>query len=148
MYPLQFLVPVEALDAAAPVLPWVILGVAVLNMGTRLLAHRQHTRQAREGDDDDLIERSTLHSLTTVLLLASSFTYLIVAPHGGMVMTVLAVSVFLADFFEFESRRVEARNERDLQPPRAAIGASLLVLGYAGFQAAFGFLAPFWNAIV
>jgi hypothetical protein len=148
MHPLQFLVPVEALDAAAPVLPWVILAVAALNMGTRLFAHQQHARQAREGNDDELVERSTLHSLTTALLLATSFLYLVVAPHGGMVMSVLAVSVFLADFFEFESRKVEARNEQDLQPPRAAIGASVLVVGYAGFQALFSFIAPVWNAIV
>jgi len=148
MTPLQFLVPLEWLSAVEGVVPWVVLALVVANMGTRFLAHRQHVRQARDGDDDELVERYLPHTATTVALLLASFLFLVVAPHGGMVMSVLVVGMFIADFFEFEARRVEARNELDVQQPRAAIAASALVLGYAAFQTLFAFVAPFWNAVV
>jgi ABC-type Fe3+ transport system permease subunit len=148
MHPLQFLVPVGGLEAAAAVLPWVVLVLALASMATRFLGHRQHVRQAREGDDDDLVERYTPHSVAMVALMLASFAFTIVEPHGGVVLSTLVIGTFLADFFEFESRRVEARNDMEFEQPKASIGASMLVLGYAAFQALFQYVAPVWNAVV
>jgi hypothetical protein len=148
MNPLQFLVPLEPLAAVEPYVAWLVLALVVVNMATRLLAHRQHVRQAREGDDDELLARSVPHQATTVLLVLASFLFLVVEPHGGMVMSVLVVGMVLADFFEFESRKVEARNELDIDRPNASLTASALVFAYAAFQALFGFVAVYWNAIV
>jgi hypothetical protein len=148
MQPLQFLVPLDPLVAAESVIPFVVLALVVANMVTRLLAHRAHVRQAEEGDDDELLSRYTPHSVTTVLLVLASFAFLIVAPHGGMVMTVLVLGVFLADFFEFESRRVEARNKMEMERPKAAVTASLVALLYAGFQSLFFIVEPIWTTIV
>ncbi|WP_380674636.1 DUF7313 family protein [Salinigranum sp. GCM10025319] len=148
MQPLQFLVPLDPLVAAESVIPFVVLALVVANMATRLLAHRAHVRQAEEGDNDELLSRYTPHSVTTVLLVLASFAFLIVAPHGGMVMTVLVLGVFLADFFEFESRRVEARNEMEMERPKAAVTASLVALLYAGFQSLFFIVEPIWTTIV
>jgi hypothetical protein len=148
MHPLQFLVPIGGLEALADVLPWAVLVLALASMATRFLGHRRHARQAREGDDDELVERYLPHSVAMVLLTLVTFAYTVVEPHGGLVMSSLVVGTFLADFFEFESRKVEARNQLAIDQPKAAIGASLLLLGYAGFQTLFQFVAPAWNAIV
>jgi hypothetical protein len=148
MQPLQFLVPLDPLVAAESVIPFVVLALVVANMVTRLLAHRTHVRQAEEGDDDDLVSRYTPHTVTTVLLVLASFAFLIVAPHGGMVMSVLVLGVFLADFFEFESRKVEARNEMTMERPKAALTASFVALLYAGFQSLFFLVEPIWTAII
>jgi len=148
MQPLQFLVPLDPLVAAESVIPFVVLALVVANMVTRLLAHRTHVRQAEEGDDDELVSRYTPHTATTVLLILASFAFLIVAPHGGMVMSVLVLGVFLADFFEFESRKVEARNEMTMERPKAALTASFVALLYAGFQSLFFVVEPIWTAII
>ena len=149
MQPLQFLVPIGALEAVAPVLPFVILAFAVANMVTRILQHSRHTSQAEVGDDDEALSRWPPHTVTTLGLVFSSLLFLIVEPHGGMVMSVLALSVFVSDFFEYESRRVEARSKsKDLQLPVAAIGASVFALLYAGYQSLFFVIEPLWNAVV
>jgi hypothetical protein len=148
MQPLQFLVPLDPLVAAESIIPFVVLALVVANMVTRLLAHRTHVRQAEEGDDDELLSRYTPHTATTVLLVLASFAFLIVAPHGGMVMSVLVLGVFLADFFEFESRKVEARNEMTMERPKAALTASFVALLYAGFQSLFFLVEPIWTAII
>jgi hypothetical protein len=86
--------------------------------------------------------------VTTVLLVLASFAFLVVAPHGGMVMSVLVLAIFLADFFEFESRKVEARNELEMERPKAAVTASVVALLYAGYQTLFFVIEPVWSAIV
>ena len=149
MQPLQFLVPIGALEGVAPILPFVILAFAVANMVTRILQHFRHESQAADGDGDEALTRWLPHTVTTLGLVLSSFLFLIVAPHGGMVMSVLALSVFVSDFFEYESRRVEARSRStDLQRPVAAIGASVFALLYAGYQSLFFVIEPLWNAVV
>jgi hypothetical protein len=148
MNPLQFLVPLGGLEAISGLIPWVVLLLAVVTLVTRFLAQRQYERQAREGDDDEQIDRYLPHSVAMLLLVVASFLFAVVHPHGGVVMSVLVVGTLVADFFEFEARRVEARNELEFEPPRAAIGASMLVLAYAAFQTLFPFVAPIWNAVV
>jgi hypothetical protein len=148
MHPLQFLVPLDPLVAAGSVIPFVVLVLVLANMVTRLLAHRTYVRQAEEGDGDELVSRYTPHSVTNVLLVLASFAFLIVAPHGGMVMSVLVLGVFLADFFEFESRKVEARNEMEMERPKASLTASVVALLYASFQSLFFLVEPIWTTIV
>ena len=147
MQPLQFAVPIDALEAVGDVLPYVLLVLVLLNMATRALGHRTHSKQAAEGGEE-AVSRFVPHVTMNILLVLASFAYMIVEPHGGMVLTVLVVGMFLTDFFEFESRKVEARNEMRVEPPKGAIGASLIVLLYAAYQSIFFIVAPVWNAIV
>lgn len=149
MQPLQFLVPIDALEAVGGILPVAVLVLVILNMITRILQHNHHKRQLRENDGDEAITRWLPHTLTTLGMVLLSFLYLIVAPHGGMVLSVLVVTVFIADFFGFESRKVEARSKsKDLERPTAAIGASAFALLYAGYQSLFFIIEPLWNAIL
>jgi len=63
-------------------------------------------------------------------------------------MSVIAVGLLLTDFFEFESRQVEARNDMSFERPKGAVAASLLALLYAGYQSLFVVIEPVWSAIV
>jgi membrane-bound metal-dependent hydrolase YbcI (DUF457 family) len=146
MYPLQFLVPLGPLEAAAGVLPSIILVLVLANMVTRWLAHRSYVSQAE--DDDEPLSRYLPHSLLNVLLVLSGFALLIVEPHSGMVFTVLVVGMFLADFFEFEARQVEVRNALKMEYPKSAVVASLVVLLYAAFLSLFVYVQDYWNAVV
>jgi hypothetical protein len=146
MQPLQFIVPVGALDALEPYIAHVVLALVMVNMLTRIRAHSVHAAQVDEGADE--LSRYLPHSLSTVALVLISFVFLIVEPHGGMVMSVIAVGLLLTDFFEFESRHVEARNEMTFERPKGAVAASLLALLYAGYQSLFVFIEPLWNAVV
>jgi hypothetical protein len=148
MQPLQFLVPLDALEAVEPILKYVILGLVLLYMGTLFVSHRKHVKQAEDGDDDEEISRFLPHTVTTVLLILASFALLVLEPHAGMVMSVLVLGVFIADFFEHEARRVEARTNKELERPKAALGASVVALLYAVYQSLFFVIAPVWNSII
>ena len=147
MQPLQFLVPIDALAAVEGLLKYAILGLVLVNMVTRIAAHSKHRKQADGGDDGDL-SRWLPHSVVSLLLVLASFAFMIVEPHGGMVMSVLVLGMFVADFFEFESRKVEARNGLDFERPKAAITASVIVLLYAAYQSLFIFVKDYWNLVV
>ena len=146
MQPLQFVVPVGALDALEPYIAHVVLALVVVNMLTRIRAHSVHADQVADGADE--LSRYLPHSLSTIALVLTSFVFLLIEPHGGMVMSVLVVGLFVTDFFEFESRQVEARNGMTFERPKGAVAASLLALLYAGYQSLFIFVQPVWNAIV
>ncbi|MFD1634699.1 DUF7313 family protein [Haloplanus ruber] len=146
MQPLQFVVPVGALEALEPYIAHVVLALVLVNMLTRIRAHSVHATQVEDGADE--LSRYLPHSLSMVALVVVSFVFLIVEPHGGMVMSVIAVGLLLTDFFEFESRQVEARNDMTFERPKGAVAASLLALLYAGYQSLFIFIEPVWNAIV
>ena len=146
MQPLQFLVPLGPLEAVADLVPHVVLVLVLANMVTRYLAHRKHVDQAKSDDED--VSRYAPHTATSILLVLASFAYLIVEPHGGMVMSVLVVGLFLADLFELEARQVEARNEMTVEAPKSALAASVLVLLYAAFQSLFFVIAPVWNSVI
>ncbi|ELZ27294.1 hypothetical protein C474_18149 [Halogeometricum pallidum JCM 14848] len=148
MQPLQFLVPLDGIDAIEPALKYAIVVLVLINMVTRILAHRSHVKQADE-DDDETLSRYLPHTATTLLLVFASFLFLFIDPHPGMVLSVLVVGLFLTDFFEFESRRVEARSKAlELERPKAALGASILVLMYAAYVSLFFVIAPVWNAVI
>ncbi|SDZ87084.1 hypothetical protein SAMN04488065_0907 [Haloplanus vescus] len=146
MQPLQFAVPVGALDALEPYIAHVVLALVVVNMFTRIRAHAVHEQRVEDGADD--LSRYLPHSLSTIALVLASFAFLVVEPHGGMVMAVIAVGLFLTDFFEFESRQVEARNDMTFERPKGAVAASLLALLYAGYQSLFVFIQPLWRLVV
>ncbi|WEL17196.1 MULTISPECIES: hypothetical protein [unclassified Halorhabdus] len=126
---------------------YLLLVLAVVNMVTRILAHRRHVSQAASGGAD-AVSRFLPHVVSNVLLILASFYYLTLHHHGGFVTTVLVLGLFLTDFFEFEARKAEARREVDLDRPKGAITASLLMLGYVGYQSLFFVVAPAWNAVI
>ena len=135
------------LDAVlAPVIEHVILVLVVANLGTRLLAHRSHVRAAAEGGEARA--RHRLHQVSNVVLVLASFYYLTLHVHAGMVLSVIVLGTVIADFFEFESRQVELRQNWELEPPKGAIVGSMLALAYAAFQSLFFLVKPFWELIV
>ncbi len=134
------------LDSLAPYIEEILLVLVVFNLFTRLLDHRRHRRQAEEGPE--AVSRSLVHEASTVALLLGSFYYLTVHPHGGMVLSTLVVGMVIADFFEFEARKVEVRTEKPLERPKGALVASMLVLLYVLYQVAFFIIKPIWQNIV
>ncbi|WP_435069873.1 DUF7313 family protein [Haloplanus sp. C73] len=146
MQPLQFAVPVSALDALEPYIAHIVLALVLVNVFTRIRAYAVHEQQVEDGADD--LSRYLPHALSTIALVLASFVFLIVEPHGGMVMSVLAIGLLLTDFFEFESRQVEARNDLAFERPKGAIAASALMLLYAGYQSLFVFIQPLWELVV
>ena len=50
-----------------------------------------------------------------------------------MILMIPVIGVFITDFFEYESREVEARNDLEFERPKAGIAVSLLVLVYAAY---------------
>lgn len=141
--------PLGVLDSvigATAVIEYILLGLLLLNMVTRILAHRQHLQAASDGADS--LSRHPFHVASNVLLLLTVFYYTTLHQHAGIVATSLVLGIFLTDFFEFEARNVELRREVDLDQPKGAIAASLLALLYIGYLATFQFIAPVWNAVV
>ena len=145
MDPLQFLVPLGWLSAVGPMLPFAILVMAFANLVTRHFQHRRHVVQAAAGDS---VERYTPHTVTNVGLLLLSALFTLHAPTGGTIMSVLVVTVLLADLFEFESRNVEARNDMAVEAPKSAIVGSGIVLLYAAYYALFFVVEGVWNSIL
>lgn len=125
---------------------FVVMALAVLNVVTRARAHRRTVAQAEDGAD--AMSRSRVHQLSNALLVLASFYYLTLEPHGGTVLSVLVVGLVLTDVFEFEARQVEVRRGTDIERPKGAIGASVFVLLYAGYQSVFFLVEPVWSAIV
>ena len=124
----------------------VLLGLVVVNMAARAYAHRQHVSQAEEGDD--AISRHPFHVATNLLLVLGSFYFLTVQHHAGMVASAITVTLLLTDFFEFESRKVEARQDWDVERPWGSLAASGFALAYIAYQTLFFLVRPFWSAIV
>ncbi len=140
----QLLGPLDAY--LAPVVESVLAVLVVVNLATRHLAHRRNVRQADE--EPEAISRFLPHEAANVLLLLVGLYFLTLEPHAGMVLSTLVLGMIVADVFEFESRKVEARRGLDLDRPKAAIGASVLVVLYVGFLTLFAYVEPFWDAIV
>jgi hypothetical protein len=142
---LQFLVPFEWIEVIGPILPFAILTLGVANLVTRFLAHRNHVQQAETAEE---VERYSPNSVTTIGLVLLSFVLIPYQPTGGTILSVLTITVLVADLFEFEARNVEARNEMTIERPKSALFASTLVLLYAGYYSLFFLIRPFWRLIV
>lgn len=132
----------------APYIEYVVLALVLANMGTRWWAYHNYRRQARSDDYEESLDRNWLHEISNVVLVLASFYLMTLHHHAGMVLSVLVIGLFLTDFFEFEAREVELRNEERLDQPKGAVTASFLVLLYAGYLSLFYLIEPFWNAIV
>lgn len=128
------------IDLIEPVIEIVILALVLANLVTRFIAHRIQVKQATEGPA--AVSRYRLHETTNILLVLSSFYYLTVHHHSGIILSMFVLSTIIADFFEFEARKVEARQEWSLEVPKAAITGSLFVLAYALYIAFFFGLTP------
>jgi hypothetical protein len=129
-----------------PHMEFVVLALVVANLLTRKVASDAHRRQAR--DDEAALSRHPWHSFTTWGLLLASLYYTTLHHHAGVVMTMLVVGVFLADFFEFESRKVEVREGHALERPKSAILLGLVALLYASYQSLFFLIQPLWDSVV
>lgn len=136
--------PIDA--ALAPFIEPVLLVLVVANMATRLLAHRAHVQQAEAGAES--LSRHRLHELSNVVLVLASFYFMTLEAHSGMVLSVIVLGTILADFFEFESRQVELRQDWSLDPPKAAVASSVLALAYAAYLSLFHLVAPYWELVV
>lgn len=135
------------LDAVlAPVIEPLLLVLVIANMGTRLLAHREHVRQAEAGAES--LSRHRLHETSNVVLVLASFYFMTVEPHPGTVLSVIVLGTVLADFFEFEGRQVELRQEWTLDAPKAAIAGSVLALVYVAYLSLFFLVRPYWELLV
>ncbi|MFB6220440.1 MAG: hypothetical protein ABEH90_03290 [Halolamina sp.] len=143
---LEFVVPLGALESVAGALPYAILVLLLATFVTRRQAHSNHKEAARE--DPEALERYTPHIAVSMLLVLGCFLYMIVHPHGGMVLSVLVLGMVVSDFFEFEARLVEARNGMELEAPKSAIVASLVALLYALYQSLFWVIKGPWEAVV
>ena len=130
----------------APVIGYVMLGLIALNVAGRGLEYRRIAERAERGAD--AISRHPLRVATNFLLVVGGFYYLTVERHAGLIVSLLVVGLFLTDFFEFESRRVEARQGWNVERPWGAIGASAVALLYIAYQALFFVVSPYWNAVV
>jgi hypothetical protein len=135
--------PIDAL--LAPVIEYVVLVLVLANLGTRYLAHGSHVRQAEQSED---VSRHYLHELSNVVLVLVSFYYLTLHHHSGIVLSMLVIGTVLTDFFEFEARRVEARQGLPIEQPKGAIVASAVVFLYAAYLSLFFVVEPVWSAIV
>jgi ABC-type xylose transport system permease subunit len=133
-------------DALRPYVEYVVLALVLLNMVTRFVANRSHRKQAKRGAE--AVTRHPVHLTSTILLVLGSFYYMTVHHHAGMVLSMLALGVVITDFFEFEARKVEARSDRTIERPKAALAASFLVLGYALFQSLFFVVEPIFSSII
>ena len=130
----------------APVIGYVMLVLIVLNMVGRGIEYNRIAGRAEEGAE--AISRNPLRVATNFLLVVGGFYYLTVERHAGMIVSLLVVGLFLTDFFEFESRKVEARQGWEIERPWGAIGASTVALLYIAYQALFFVVSPYWNAVV
>ena len=145
MDPLQFLIPLDWLNVIGPILPFAILVMAVANLATRHLQHRQHVSQGADADD---VERFSIHAFTNIGLILLSFLFAVHAPTGGTILAVLVVTLLFADLFEFEARNVEARNDMPIEAPKSAIVASVLVVFYAAYYALYFLIADLVGVVI
>ncbi len=130
----------------APVIAYVMLALIIINLIARGVEYNRVTEQAKDGAD--ALSRHPLLLATDFLLVLGAFYYLSVERHAGMIVSLLVVGVFLTDFFEFEARKVEARQEWEIERPWGAIGASLFAFLYIAYQALFFLIEPYWGAVV
>ncbi|GAB3706148.1 DUF7313 family protein [Halorubrum pallidum] len=145
MDPLQFLIPLGWLSAVGPVLPYAIFTMAVANIVTRHLAHRRHVEH---GTDGDSVDPYTPHVFTNIGLVLLGVLFAIDSPVSGVIVSVIIITMVIADLFELEARNVEARNDMTIEAPKSAIAASGLLLVYASYYALFFLVEGIWNQYI
>jgi hypothetical protein len=140
-----FFGPLDTL--VGPYMEYVLLALTVAFFLTRKVEHDAHRRQAEEGGAE-AIERHRLHTVTLWGLLLSSLYYTTIHHHSGIVLTVLVLGTFIADLFEFEARKVEAREDRPLELPKGSLAAGSVALLYVAYLTLFFLVKPVWSAVV
>lgn len=130
-----------------PQIEYVLFVLAVVNVGARAVGHRTTVRQAETGGAE-AIKRHPVLLGTNLLLVLAVFYYTTLNYHSGIVLSTLVLGMVLSDFFEFEARKVEARQELPIERPKGAMVASLFVLLYAGYLSLFFVIQPYWSQIV
>lgn len=143
--PLSLFGPIDAILQGR--VEYVLLVLALASVAARAVAHRSTVRQAEQGGAEAISRHPALVA-THVLLVLTTFYYTTTHYHAGIVISVLVLGMVLTDFFEFESRKVEARNELTIERPKAAMVASLFVLGYAAYISLFFIVKPYWSQVV
>ncbi|WP_336034222.1 DUF7313 family protein [Halobacterium yunchengense] len=136
--------PLDAL--LAPYAEHAVMAMVVLNFVSRRVAHSAHERQAEDGAD--ALSWHPFHAFTSWGLVLLSFYYLSLHHHSGMVLSTLVLGTFVADFFEFEARKVEAREGMSLEAPKGAIAAATLTFLYAAFLSVFFLIKPIWVQVI
>lgn len=133
------------IDLLEPYIKYLVLILVIANMATR---HREYQRHVDAVErDEDTLERYRPHVASNVLLVLASFYLLSVEYHSGVVLSILVLGLFISDFFDFEARQVEVRNDLELEHPKASIFASGLVFLYAAYLAVFFIVEPAWRLI-
>lgn len=129
-----------------PYIEYLLLGLVLVNLVTRLVAHRSHRAQADDGAD--AITRHPLHLASTWTLVIASLYYMTLHHHAGLVLSTLVVGLFVTDFFELEARKVEAREGLGIDRPKSSLLMSTLVLLYTAYTSLFFLVESYWNAII
>jgi hypothetical protein len=111
-----------------------------------LLAHRRHVHQY-ENEGADAVERFTLHTASNVLLFLGAVYYTTVRFEAGTIVMFLVIGVVITDFFEFESRKAEARTDRSLDLPKGAVAAWAVAAIYIGYKALRFIVDPVWGVV-
>ena len=145
MQALSLFGPVDAV--LEPIIGYVVLLLLLVNMVTRLYAHRRTVKRARDAEADE-IDRPLIHVATNLLLVLATFYYLTLYHHSGIVLSALVVGLVLTDYFEFDAALVQIREERDVEAPKASIGAAVVALLYIAYLTLFDVIKPFWNAVI
>jgi hypothetical protein len=144
MDPATMLGPLDAILTTKLVgvelIKYLLVVLVLANMGTRALAYKKNVQEATD-DDAETVSRHPLHAASSIVLMLAAFYFTTYHPHGGTVLSVLVVGMFITDFFEFETRSVDMRKDQPVRRPKGALVASLFVLAYATFQLASGFPA-------
>lgn len=130
-----------------PQIEYVLLVLALANVVARAVGHRTVVRQAETGGATAIKRHPALIG-TNLLLVLSVFYYTTLHYHAGVVFSTLILGMVLTDFFEFEARKVEARQELPIERPKGAIAASLLVVLYGAYLSLFFLIRPYWTQIV
>ncbi|MFT4949962.1 MAG: hypothetical protein ACI9CA_002105 [Natronomonas sp.] len=123
-----------------------LLVLVVGNFLTRFLAHSRHRHQAEDGPE--AVSRVLPHEVANVVLIVVSLYYLTLDAHAGMVMSVLVLTLFLTDFFEFEARKAEARRDVPLDRPKGALAAGVVAFAYAAYQVVFFIIDGYLAAVI
>ncbi|MFC3478679.1 DUF7313 family protein [Halobacterium litoreum] len=130
----------------APYIEWALLAIVLLNFVSRRVAHGAHKRQAEDGAD--ALSRHPFHVFTLWGMVLLSFYYLTLHHHAGMVLSTLVLGTFITDIFEFEARKVEAREGHGIERPKGALLATTVTFLYVAFLSLFFVIQPYWTQVI
>src|SRR6056297_1862432 len=118
--PLDAILTTEVLGVI--LVKYLLVVLVLANMATRILAYQRNVNEAKD-DDVETASRHPIHAATTVVLILTTFYYTTYEPHGGVVLTMLVLGMFVTDFFEFETRSVDMRKDQAVRRPNGALFA-------------------------